>query len=76
MFYGFQGLSKHIPLSFKEDGLDFIGSNIPNNTMLFVTIDKFDLNPTMVNINKLKLYKFVEDQTLQFDLVKLNDLLL
>jgi hypothetical protein len=28
MFYGFQGLLKHIPLSFKGNGLDFIGSDI------------------------------------------------
>ncbi len=28
MFYGFQGLLKHIPLSFKGNGLDLIGSNI------------------------------------------------
>jgi hypothetical protein len=44
--------------------------------MLLVTIDKFDLNPIMVNINKLKPYRFVEDQTLQFFLVKLSELLL
>jgi hypothetical protein len=28
MSYGFQGLSKHIPLSFKDNGLDHIGSNV------------------------------------------------
>jgi hypothetical protein len=41
-----------------------------------VTIDKFDLNLVLVNINKLKPYRFVEDQTLQLDLIKSNDLLL
>jgi hypothetical protein len=77
MFYGFQGLSKHIPLSFKDNGLDHIGSNtIPNNIVLLVTINKFDHNPILVNINKLKPYRFMEDQTLQFVLTNPNDFLL
>jgi hypothetical protein len=38
--------------------------------MLLVTIDKFDHNPILVNINKLKPYRFVEDHTLQPILVK------
>jgi hypothetical protein len=38
-------------------------------------INKFDHNPTLVNINKLKPYKFVEDHTLQLVLVKPNDFL-
>jgi hypothetical protein len=46
----------------------------PNNTILFVTIDKFDPNLMLVNINKLKPYKFIEDKTLQPILVKLGDL--
>jgi hypothetical protein len=41
-----------------------------------VTIDKFDFNLVLVNINKLRLYRFVEDQTLQPDLTKSSDLLL
>jgi len=40
-----------------------------------VTINKFDLNIVLVNINKLKPYSFVEDQTLQPILVKPNDFL-
>jgi hypothetical protein len=39
-------------------------------------IDKFDVSLVLVNINKLKLYKFMEDQTLQLVLIKLNDFLL
>ncbi len=35
MFYGFQELSKHIPLSFKDDGLDHIGSNIVYQTIQY-----------------------------------------
>jgi hypothetical protein len=42
--------------------------------VLFITIDKFDSNPMLVNINKLKLYKIIENQTLQLVLVKLSDL--
>jgi len=31
--------------------------------MLLVTIEKFGHNPILVNINKLKPYRFVEDHT-------------
>ncbi len=48
----------------------------PNNTILLVTIDKFDLNPMVVNMNKLKPYKFVEDITLQPVLLKPSDLVI
>jgi hypothetical protein len=41
-----------------------------------MTIDKFDPNPILVNINKLKPYRFVEDKTLQPALAKPNDFLL
>ncbi len=70
MFYGFQGLSKRTILNFKNNGLDHIKSNfLLNNIVLLMTIDKFDPNPILVNINKLKPYKFVEDDTLQFVLI-------
>jgi hypothetical protein len=36
-------------------------------------IDKFDRNLLLVNINKLKPYRFVEDQTLQLVLAKFSD---
>jgi hypothetical protein len=29
---------------------------LPNNTILLVKLDKFDPNPMLVNVNKLKLY--------------------
>ncbi len=35
IFYGFQELSKHIPLSFKDDGLDHIKSNIVYQTIQY-----------------------------------------
>jgi hypothetical protein len=37
---------------------------LPNNIILLVTIDKFDLNLLLVNINKLKWYMFIEEQNL------------
>ncbi len=41
-----------------------------------MTIDKFDHNLVLVNINKLKPYIFVEDHTLQPILIESNDFLL
>ncbi len=38
-------------------------------------IDKFDPNPILVNINKLKPYRFVEGHTFQLVLAKPNDFL-
>jgi len=48
---------------------------LPNNIVLFVTIDKFDPNPVIVNINKLKAHMFIENITLQHVLVNLSDLI-
>jgi len=39
-------------------------------------MDKFDLNPILININKLKPYRFLKDQTFQPILVKLSGFLL
>jgi hypothetical protein len=47
-----------------------------NNINLLVTIDKFDLNPMLVNIKKLKPYKFIEDWILQVVLVKPSELVI
>jgi hypothetical protein len=41
-----------------------------------MTIENFDPNPILVNINKLKPYRFVEDKTLQLVLAKPNGFLL
>ncbi len=43
--------------------------------MLLMTIDKFDPNLVLVNINKLKLYRCVKDHIFQPVIAKLNDLL-
>jgi hypothetical protein len=40
-----------------------------------VTINKFNFNPIMVNINKLKPYRFTKDHTFQPILVNRNDFL-
>ncbi len=36
---------------------------LPNNIMLLVTLDKFDPNPTLVNVNQLKPYQFLGEKT-------------
>jgi hypothetical protein len=33
---------------------------LPNNIMLLVTIEKFENNPMLVNVNKFKPYKYME----------------
>jgi hypothetical protein len=35
---------------------------MPNNIMLLVTIEKFETNPVLVNVNKLKTYKYMESK--------------
>ncbi len=35
---------------------------LPNNTMLLVTIEKFEINLVLVNVNKFKPYKYVESK--------------
>jgi hypothetical protein len=54
----------------RDDGLDPIGYNI----VLLVTIDKFDRNIVLINLNKLKPYKFIKEKNLQLVLVKPSDL--
>ncbi len=48
--------------------------SLPNNIVTLVTIDKFDPNLVLDNINKLKPYRFIENRTLQPILVKPSDL--
>ncbi len=33
---------------------------LPNNIILFIFVNNFEPNPTLVNINKLKPYKYVD----------------
>jgi len=37
-------------------------------------MDKFNFNPILININKLKPYKFIDDNTLQLVFAKPSDL--
>jgi hypothetical protein len=47
---------------------------LPNNTITLVIVYKFDLNMVLVNINKFKLYMFINDSTLEHVLTKPSDL--
>ncbi len=50
---------------------------MPNNIIILVTIDKFDPNPILIYINKLKPYKFIiENKILQHVLANLSDLVI
>jgi hypothetical protein len=35
---------------------------LPNNILLLVTIEKFDVNLLLVNVNKLKPYRYMESE--------------
>ncbi len=35
---------------------------LPNNIVLLVTIEKFETNPMLINVNKLKPYKYMESE--------------
>jgi hypothetical protein len=35
---------------------------LPNNTVLLVTIEKFETNLILVNVNKLKPYRYMESE--------------
>ncbi len=61
MFCGFQRAISHTQGSLLGNGLDRIKNNVlPNNIMLLVTIEKFETNHVLVNVNKLKPYKYME----------------
>jgi hypothetical protein len=65
-------------LIFRNDGSDDIKSNIvcPIILFYFVIIDKFDPNPILININKLKAYRYIENITLQLVLANPSDLVI
>jgi hypothetical protein len=67
-------ISKHVPkFQTRWFGPYRIQYCLPNNIILLLTIDKFDPNPILVNINKLKPYRFIEDIILQPILANLSD---
>jgi hypothetical protein len=43
-------------------GLYKIQYVLPNNTMLLVTIERFETNPMLVNVNKFKPYTYIESE--------------
>ncbi len=68
-------VSKHAPKFHRQWFEPYrIQHCLPNNIVLLVTIDKFDLNIMLVNINKLKPYRFIKEKNLQLVLAKLGDL--
>jgi hypothetical protein len=43
-------------------GLYIVQYALPNNIVLLVTIGKFETNPALINMNKLKPYKYMESK--------------
>jgi len=78
MCYGFLGVVfQHVPkFQRRWFGPYKIQYCLLNNIVLLVTIDKFDPNLILININKLKPYKFIEDITLQLILTNHDDLVI
>jgi hypothetical protein len=61
MFCGFQRVISHLgKFISKWFGPYIIQYVLPNNIVLLVTIEKFETNPVLVNVNKLKPYKYME----------------
>ncbi len=66
MSYGFPKEKKHIWANSRKIwfGPFLVQYCLPNNIILFVFVNKFELNPVLVNVNKLKPYTYA-DQTLK-----------
>ncbi len=64
MFCGFaKGYKSHLgKFTKKWFGSYKIHDVLPNNTVLLVTIEKFETNLVLVNMNKLKPYKYMESK--------------
>ncbi len=62
MFYGFQSIISHTQGNLLGNGLDCTKYNmcVPNNIVLLVTIEEFETNLVLVNVNKLKPYKYMD----------------
>ncbi len=56
-----KGIKSHLKkFTRKWFGLYKVQYVLPNNTLLLVTIEKFETNLVLVNMNKLKPYKYME----------------
>ncbi len=66
MFYGFLREKRHIWANFKKRWFNpfKVQYCLPDNIVIIVLVNNFELNPVLVNVNKLKLYKYL-DQTLK-----------
>jgi hypothetical protein len=63
MFCDFQSNKSHLgEFTKKWFGLYRIQYVLLNNTVLLVTIEKLETNPMLVNVNKLKPYKYMESK--------------
>jgi hypothetical protein len=62
MFYGFQRAINHTKGSLLRNGFDRVQYVLPNNIVSLMTIKKFKTNPVLVNVNKLKPYKYMESE--------------
>jgi hypothetical protein len=52
-------LGKFIKKWFRSYKVHYV---LPNNTTLLLKIEKFETNPVLVNVNKLKPYKYMESE--------------
>jgi hypothetical protein len=63
MFNGFRRAISHLrKFTRKWFGPYIVHYVLPNNIVLLVTIEKFKTNPMLVNVNKLKCYKYMESK--------------
>ncbi len=63
MLNGFQRKINHTQGSLLGNGLDHTKYNMCCQiTLLLVKIEKFEANPMLVNVNKLKPYKYMESE--------------
>jgi hypothetical protein len=61
MFCGFQRAISHLGKFIRKwFGPYIIQDVLPNNIVLLVTIEKFETNLVLVNVNKFKPYKYME----------------
>jgi hypothetical protein len=58
-----KGIKSHLgKFTRKWFGPYIIQYMLPNNIVLLVTIEKFETNLVLVNVNKLKPYKYMESE--------------
>ncbi len=61
VLWSLKGNKSHLRRFIKKWFRPYIAQYVlPNNTMLLVTIEKFETNLMLVNVNEFKLYKYME----------------